>query len=395
MRGPGVLLALGVLLAGARGGAGGTAPPGDFDLEASLLLAAEPRDPKCFSRRLHDLTCFWESSARPDPRPFRLQYRLESEAWRSCPLAAARTPWNTSRFSCSLPPADAVAFVPLELRVLRAPGRALLNRTLLLDQVVLLGPPGNVSAGPGGAAGQLCVRWQPPPSPYLESSLAYEVAAAAPGAPPRTVSVPAGRTELRVGSLRPRTPYTFRVRVRPDGVSYGGYWSAWSAPATATTPPEWDPLILALSCVLALFVLLLALLGLLGHRRSLKRRLWPAVPGPERGFRGLFSDYGGNFQLWLCQGTGPPAGPPEPEAPASALEEVGAGPPPAKGPPPGAPPGPSPAPSFEYTLFDPGSALLCPPAPPPPRPYANLAPPKGPPPAEGGPPAPPPYVLCS
>ncbi|KAF1616742.1 UNVERIFIED_CONTAM: hypothetical protein FQV15_0006984, partial [Eudyptes pachyrhynchus] len=44
---------------------------------AGVLLAEEPLDPKCFSRRLHDLTCFWESDAPPDPRPFRLQYRLE------------------------------------------------------------------------------------------------------------------------------------------------------------------------------------------------------------------------------------------------------------------------------------------------------------------------------
>ena len=115
-------------------------------------------------------------------------------------------------------------------------------------------------------------------------------------------------------------------------------------------------------------------------------------------------------QLWLYQGVvepwSPPGGTPEAEEQPSAVEEVG--PPPGKEPPPGtplsappsAPPsGPSPASSFEYTLFDPGSALLCPrghpqiapPHDPPGGPYANLAPPhKGSPPPRRGPPKKPP-----
>ncbi|XP_074881316.1 erythropoietin receptor isoform X1 [Buteo buteo] len=307
-----------------------------------------------------------------------------------------------------------------------------------LHRPMLLGPPENVSVGPGGARGQLCVRWQPPPSPYLESSLAYELALHAPGLPPRTVGVGAGRREQRVGALRGSTHYSVRARARPDGLSYSGYWSPWSQPATAVTPPDVDPVTLGLSCLLALLLLGLGLLGLLGHRRLLQEKLWPPVPGPEREFEGLFSAYGGNFQLWLCQGVGAPWAPPgagtDMEELPSTVEEVG--PPPGKGPPPEEPPpaaappaGPSPASSFEYTLFDPGSALLCPRAPPrhpstprdppdspPPHgPYANVAPQKGAPPdvpkwaappdgstpGDGdtpglGPPAlSPPYVLCS
>ncbi|XP_063178289.1 erythropoietin receptor [Chroicocephalus ridibundus] len=389
MAGPGLLLALGGLLGSARGGAGG------FDLEVGALLAAEPREPKCFSRRLHDLTCFWERPGEPDPRPFRLLYRLEPEPWQSCPLSPCRSPgraarcgrrrcpgtargsgarcrpppsWPSSRWSCGwcrTPPPAPPAPSPAPL----------LQRTLFIDQVVLLGPPENVSVGPGGARGEVCVRWQPPPSPYLESSLVYELALRAPGLPPRTVGVPAGRREQRVGALRGSTRYSVRARARPDGLSYGGFWSPWSPPASAVTPPDVDPVTLGLSCLLALLLLGLGLLGLLGHRRALREKLWPPVPGPEREFEGLFSAYGGNFQLWLCQGVGAPWAPPggvaEAEELPSTVEEVGS--PPGKGPPseepppaPTAPPaGPSPASSFEYTLFDPGSALLCPRAPPP------------------------------
>nr|XP_021401796.2 erythropoietin receptor [Lonchura striata domestica] len=206
------------------------------------------------------------------------------------------------------------------------------------DFWVLPGPPRNVSVSAGGARGELCVRWAPPPGPYLASSLVFELALSPPGGPPKTVGVPAGRREQRVGGLRAGTPYSVRARARPDGLSYGGFWSPWSRPGSASTAPG---------------------------ERTLRAKLWPPVPGPEREFEGLFSAYGGNFQLWLCQAPGSPRAPPAMEA-EEAPDEVGEGPglaPPAEPPPEGAEPrapGPSPSPSFEYTLFEPGPALLRP-----------------------------------
>ncbi|XP_062474503.1 erythropoietin receptor-like, partial [Pezoporus occidentalis] len=121
-------------------------------------------------------------------------------------------------------------------------------------------------------------------------------------------------------------------------------FSAPPSPSPFIPPPlaDVDPVTLGLSCLLAILVLALGLLGLLGHRRLLQEKLWPPVPGPEREFEGLFSAYGGNFQLWLCHGVGapwtPPGGPPEAEELPSTVEEVG--PPPGKGPPPPPPPPP-------------------------------------------------------
>ncbi|KAK2511067.1 hypothetical protein Q9966_016735 [Columba livia] len=388
MPGPGGLLALGGLLAWARGGAGGgTAAPPDFEVEAGVLLAEEPLDPKCFSRLLRDLTCFWDSDAPPDPRPFRLQYRLEQEPWQNCSLAAIPLPRNRSRFWCSLPPTATVAFLPLELRVLPPPpAPPLHHRTLQIEQVVLLGPPQNVSAEPGGARGQLCVRWAPPPSSHLESSLVFELMLRAPGLPPRTVGVGAGRREQLVGALRGSTRYSVRARTRPDSLSYGGYWSPWSPPATAVTPPDMDPVILGLSCLLALLLLGLGLLALLGHRRALREKLWPAVPGPEREFEGLFSAYGGNFQLWLCQGGGGSLGPPRGGRCRGAAQRRGggSGPPPQprvplpRCPPPTPPPPARPPPPASSTHCSTPRQPCCAPPPrrPPDSPYANLAPPE-------------------
>ncbi|NXP82734.1 EPOR protein, partial [Ramphastos sulfuratus] len=51
------------------------------------------------------------------------------------------------------------------------------------------------------------------------------------------VGVGAGRREQLVGALRGRSRYSVRVRARPDGLSFAGFWSHWSAAASADTPP--------------------------------------------------------------------------------------------------------------------------------------------------------------
>ncbi|XP_074785968.1 erythropoietin receptor isoform X3 [Athene noctua] len=182
---------------------------------AGVLLAEEPLDPKCFSRLLHDLTCFWESDDPPDPRPFRLQYRLEQDPWQACVLAAAPVGRNRSRFWCSLPPADVVAFVPLELRVLPPPpAPPLHHRTLLLDQVGG-GGGGAAGAAGGGPAGQHLLQRpgpHPPRRPQLRRLLEPLVTPRHRCHPPRCgpddagAVVSAGPAAPQPGAARPPGP---------------------------------------------------------------------------------------------------------------------------------------------------------------------------------------------
>lgn len=44
-------------------------------------------------------------------------------------------------------------------------------------------------------------------------------------------------SELTLRGLQPGTKYKVRVRVKLDGISYSGYWSAWSEPVFIETPP--------------------------------------------------------------------------------------------------------------------------------------------------------------
>uniref|UniRef100_A0A452V0K1 Erythropoietin receptor n=1 Tax=Ursus maritimus TaxID=29073 RepID=A0A452V0K1_URSMA len=94
------------------------------------------------------------------------------------------------------------------------------------------------------------------------------------------------------------------VRARMAEPSFGGFWSAWSEPASLLTASDLDPLILTLSLILVLILLLLAVLALLSHRRALKQKIWPGIPSPESEFEGLFTTHKGNFQLWLYQNEG-------------------------------------------------------------------------------------------
>ena len=45
-------------------------------------------------------------------------------------------------------------------------------------------------------------------------------------------------TKLTLRGLQPNSKYKVWVRVKLDGISYNGYWSAWSDPVFGTTPPS-------------------------------------------------------------------------------------------------------------------------------------------------------------
>nr|XP_048687583.1 erythropoietin receptor isoform X4 [Caretta caretta] len=56
----------------------GAGPDNGFNIQAALLLGEEPLDPKCFTRCLEDLTCFWESSSPPSATEYGFFYVVDS-----------------------------------------------------------------------------------------------------------------------------------------------------------------------------------------------------------------------------------------------------------------------------------------------------------------------------
>ncbi|XP_027441397.1 erythropoietin receptor isoform X2 [Zalophus californianus] len=272
-----------------------------FESKAALLAARGPEELLCFTERLEDLVCFWEeaASAGIGPDSYSFFYQLEGEPWKPCSLHQAPTARGAVRFWCSLPTADTSSFVPLELRVTAvSSGAPRYHRIIHINEVVLLDPPAELLARRADEGGHVVLRWLPPPGAPVASLIRYEVNISsgnvAGGA--QKVEILDGRTECVLSNLRGGTRYTFMVRARMAEPSFGGFWSAWSEPASLLTASDLDPLILTLSLILVLILMLLAVLALLSHRRTLKQKIWPGIPSPESEFEGLFTTHKGNFQ---------------------------------------------------------------------------------------------------
>ncbi|XP_029014469.1 erythropoietin receptor isoform X2 [Betta splendens] len=269
----------------------------------SLLLEKEPTNPKCFAQSLTDFTCFWEDdeerTGSVDQYTFTYSYQNENSS--RCRLRAE--PAGGRRlFLCHLNRTK--MFVQMFVHISRD-GKPVYNRSLLIDQLFLLDPPANVTVSSAGQRCQLHARWLPPPIKYMDDSLMYQVSYAAAGGGAEQVETVLASTELRLRGLQPGTTYGVRVRVKLDGITYGGFWSAWSEPVlTETLPAEPNPLIISLTLIISLILIVLSLSVFLSHRRFLQKKIWPTIPTPDNKFHGLFSVHGGDFKEWLRQSSG-------------------------------------------------------------------------------------------
>lgn len=134
---------------------------------------------------------------------------------------------------------------------------------------VFLDPPSNLTVRLMDAPGQLNVSWQAPSLAFLGTSILYEVKISPEGSPAQVVSqgslpgswpwgpgrpfsppplwltsalslflqvgIANGRTYCLITNLKGQTRYSLAVRAKPDGVSFNGYWSAWSPAMTVAT----------------------------------------------------------------------------------------------------------------------------------------------------------------
>ncbi|KAM6957883.1 erythropoietin receptor [Aplochiton taeniatus] len=308
---------------------------GTFENKVSLLLKAEVENPKCFAEGMRDLTCFWEEdeerAAAVDQYSFTYAYQKEDS--NRCLLRTFPVAGNRRLYVCQLHQTQ--MFVPLDIQVHRD-DLLLYNRSLLIELVcesnhagfpcllmetckyiqystsclssfvlVLLNPPTNVVVNSTEQPGHLRVTWQPPPLKYMDDSMMYEVSYAVDGSHRTQVEEVRASSEVFLRGLEPGTRYKVRVRVKLDGISYSGYWSAWTEPVfMETLPAALDPLIVTLVLIISVILTLLSLTVLLSHRSFLIKKIWPIIPTPDNKFRGLFTVYGGNFQEWMGQENG-------------------------------------------------------------------------------------------
>ncbi|XP_061741559.1 erythropoietin receptor [Nerophis ophidion] len=275
-----------------------------FEKKVSIMLQEEAETPKCFAEGRKDFTCFWEdeedSPSSLDQYSF--TYNYQNEKTRRCPLTVYRAKSGKKFLVCHLNRTQ--MFVQMDIQVHRQT-RLVHNRSLLVELVFLLDPPANVTVRSTGQQGQLNVSWVPPPLKYMDDSLMYEVSYATADSHMTQVEVVQASSEMILRGLQPGTKYKVRVRVKLDGISYNGYWSAWSEPVLTETPPaELNLLIVFLTLIMFFILLVLSVTVLVSNRSFLIKKIWPKIPTPDGKFQGLFTDYGGDFQEWLKQTNG-------------------------------------------------------------------------------------------
>ncbi|XP_041673273.1 erythropoietin receptor [Cheilinus undulatus] len=275
-----------------------------FEKKVSIMLKEVPENPKCFAEGRKDFICFWEEdeerAGSVDQYTFTYTYQKENS--NRCPLRALHAAGGKTLFMCHLNRTQ--MFVQMDIQVHRE-GTLIHNRSLLVELVFLLDPPANVTVSRLGQQGQLNVSWVPPPLKYMDDSMMYEVSYSTSDSFKWQVEVAKANSKMILRGLQPGTNYKVRVRVKLDGISYNGYWSAWSDPVYMETPPaELDLLIVSLTLIISFILIVLSLTMLLYHRKFLVKKIWPNIPTPDGKFQGLFTVYGGNFEEWLGQFNG-------------------------------------------------------------------------------------------
>ncbi|XP_074552593.1 erythropoietin receptor [Halichoeres trimaculatus] len=275
-----------------------------FEKKVSMLLKEVPENPKCFAEGRKDLTCFWEEDEERAGSldQYSFTYTYQNENSNRCPLRVHHAAGGKMLFVCQLNQTQ--MFVQMDIEVHRETA-LIYNRSLLVELVFLLDPPANVTVSRPGQQGQLNISWVPPPLKYMDDSMIYEVSYAAAESHVWQVEVVKASSKLILRGLQSGTQYKVRVRVKLDGISYNGYWSAWSDPVyMETLPAELDLLIISLTFIISLILIVLSLAILLYHRRFLVKKIWPNIPTPDGKFHDLFTVYGGDFEEWLGQSNG-------------------------------------------------------------------------------------------
>lgn len=205
--------------------------------QKDVLLLEADENPKCFTRTQYDFTCFWEETSN---KSYSFFYKHDDKEKR-CNLTLQRKHKGTVLHVCYFPPSEVFLFTLTHIRVTDpSTNTTVYTRTVSVEDLGLLDPPGGLSLHPTGQAGLLQISWRPPKD--WGGGVHYEIQSSSPSLRERTELIRPERPPLHtLASLPPGEVVFVQMRVRPNGDIYShtkssGHWSDWSDPVSAMVP---------------------------------------------------------------------------------------------------------------------------------------------------------------
>ncbi|XP_069009211.1 thrombopoietin receptor [Embiotoca jacksoni] len=245
----------------------------------------------CFTPDLNNVTCRWNGSrygAENDYKPFyktHLGERLGWTEWTECPAVGNFTDLCGFRGN---------EFRKVRIKLSSSPdpiSRTFYTEEFTLRHFVKTSPPAHLR----GALNKdkLCLKWEAP-LPSLSNDLQYEVDfQIRGGAGWRMIKSPGTDAciEVVAGSR-----YSIKVRAKPTGSIYSGYWSNWSDVLTGDIPTDIGMLLIL--CIPASMLVATIILFFLFSKflSRLKQYFWPPVPNLDKVLQGFLTEI--NKQKW-------------------------------------------------------------------------------------------------
>ncbi|XP_041863161.1 thrombopoietin receptor [Melanotaenia boesemani] len=206
-----------------------------------VLLLKDEKNPKCFTRREEDFTCFFETT---DNKTYELLYKYTFGPMKRCEMSVQRTEEGNFLHICLFPSSDVYTYTEINIQVVECTSNiSTYSRSVYVEEHFLLDPPWNVSLDPNGNVGQLQVSWHTEYEKYMEEGKKYRIRYSSNSLGEKTVE--AKNTDSCSLVLPPGEVVEVQVALKYGYDPVAGHWSSWSQPVRAAVPQRADDISLA------------------------------------------------------------------------------------------------------------------------------------------------------
>uniref|UniRef100_A0A3B4GLP1 MPL proto-oncogene, thrombopoietin receptor n=1 Tax=Pundamilia nyererei TaxID=303518 RepID=A0A3B4GLP1_9CICH len=234
----------------------------------------------CFTSDLKNVTCHWNSS-KYDKNNFGLFYQIlhsKTSRWTSWTECVADEKITDQ---CCFHGGESRE-VRVKLTNISGPKRrTFYTGAFTLSNSIKTSPPSHLKRIL--KKDKFCLKWDAP-LPSLSNYLQYEFDHQLKEYEGWKVSIKGPKTEACV-EVPAGSQYRVRVRAKPAGQIYSGFWSDWSNVFTGENPR--DSLSVLLIVCIPVFILITATISTIV---KVKQYFWPPIPNPEKVLQGYLTE---------------------------------------------------------------------------------------------------------